>query len=430
MPSAPTSQRLPKPLLILSREGKKKFQERCEPYLLTDFDSLLPNQIWVSDHGQHDVWVRNDVFSGVSTNAAVRPWLTAVIDMRSRKVVGTAWSANPSSHTISSALRVGIADFGIPQVLYIDNGKDFEKIGRVDFSPECSGVLIRLGIQPQYCLPGHPQSKLIESWFGTVRKRFDCLWPSYCGSGPKDRPEQCTIALAEHQAFLKGKRKNSPLPLASEFIATARQWVEEYNSQHSHGGRGMNGRTPDEVFNELLVPGQRRLIESSVVLYALFWDRQRRKVSEGGCVQLYGERYEPADGESLATLFLEIERDVMVACDPANLGEAIALDLDGRFLGRLRAQKLITRGPVSHEDIRASMRIRRTARKAIADYVTGLSAIRARAGDKTEIAHLQDRADMPEHQDPRPRLMLPQDLQTAAGPDFIDDIVRELAEGE
>jgi putative transposase len=423
-------QQLPKPVVILSREGKRQFQERCEPYLLTDFDSLLPNQIWVSDHGQHDVWVRNDVFPGISTNAAVRPWLTAVLDLRSRKVIGTAWSANPNSHTISSALRVGIADFGIPQVLYVDNGKDFEKIGRVDFSPECSGVLIRLGIQPQYCLPGHPQSKLIESWFGTVRKRFDCLWPSYCGPGPKDRPEQCTTALTEHQAFLKGKRKNSPLPLASEFIATARQWVEEYNSQHSHGGRGMKGRTPDEVFNELLVPGQRRLIEGQEVLYALFWDRQRRKVSEGGCVQLYGERYEPADGESLAKLFLEIERDVVVVCDPTNLGEAIALDLDGRFLGRLRAQKLITRGPVSHEDIRASMRIRRTARKAIADYVTGLSAIRARAGDKTEIAHLQDRADMPEQQSPRPRLMRPQDLQTAAGPDFIDDIVRELTEGE
>jgi putative transposase len=424
---------LPKPLLILSREGERQFQERCEPYLLTDFESLVPNQIWVSDHGQHDVWVRNDLFSGVSTNAAVRPWLTAMIDMRSRKIVGTAWSATPSSHTISSALRVGIADFGIPQILYVDNGKDYEKVGRIDFSPECSGVLVRLGIQPQYCLPRHPQSKLIESWFGTVRKRFDCLWPSYCGASPKDRPEQCMAALKEHQAFLKGKRKNSPLPLASEFIATARQWIAEYNSQHPHGGRGMRGRTPDEVFNELLLPGQRRLIETPDVLYALFWDRQRRKVSEGGCVQLYGERYEPADGESLAKLFLEIERDVLVACDPANLGEAIALDLDGRFLGRLRAQKLITRGPVSHEDIRASMRIRRTARKAIADYVTGLSGIRARAGDRSEISHLQHRAEMPREKQSSsspPTLIRPQDLQTAARPDFIDDIVRELTEGE
>ena len=109
----------------------------------------------------------------------------------------------------------------------------------------------------------------------------------------------------------------------------------------------------------------------------------------------------------------------------------ISCDLDGRLLGRLRAQKLITRGPVSHEDIRASMRIRRTARKAIADYVTGLSGIRARAGDRSEISHLQDRAEMPkEQQSSPPTLIRPQDLETAARPDFIDDIVRELTEGE
>ena len=77
---------------------------------------------------------------------------------------------------------------------------------------------------------------------------------------------------------------------------------------------------------------------------------------------------------------------------------------------RLRAQKLITRGPVSHEDIRASMRIRRTARKAIADYVTGLSVIRARAGDRSEISHLQngDRAEMPrKKQSPPPPTLIP-----------------------
>ena len=196
----------------------------------------------------------------------------------------------------------------------------------------------------------------------------------------------------------------------------------------------MRGRTPDEVFDELLPPGQRKVIDSPEVLYVLFWDRQRRRVSEGGCVQLYGERYEPADGESLAKLFLEIERDVIVACDPANLGEAIALDLDGRFLGRLRAQKLITRGPVSQEDIRASMRVRRTARKAIADYVKGLSGIRARAGDRTEIAQLQDRAEIPKKNRPLPQSgnhgTEARSTNWRLDPGFIDDIVRELSEGE
>ena len=41
----------------------------------------------------------------------------------------------------------------------IGDRKDFERIARVDFSPGCSGVLIRLGIQPQYCLPGHPSAE-------------------------------------------------------------------------------------------------------------------------------------------------------------------------------------------------------------------------------------------------------------------------------
>src|ERR1022692_4184994 len=115
---------------------------------------------WVS--GCRFVWCIRPCYAicGIWSNAALRPWLTAMIDMRSRKIVGTAWSATPSSHTISSALRVGIESFGIPQILYVDNGKDYEKVGRIDFSPECSGVLVRLGIQPQYCLPRHPQSKL------------------------------------------------------------------------------------------------------------------------------------------------------------------------------------------------------------------------------------------------------------------------------
>ena len=77
------------------------------------------------------------------------------------------------------------------------------------------------------------------------------------------------------------------------------------------------------------------------------------------------------------------------------------------------------------------MRIRRTARKAIADYVTGLSGIRARAGDRSEISQLQDRAEMPREKQSSPLTLLrPQDLPTVTRPDFIDDIVRELTEGE
>ena len=51
-------------------------------------------------------------------------------------------------------------------------------------------------------------------------------------------------------------------------------------------------------------------------------------------------------------------------------------------------------------------------------------------GDRSEIAHLQGRAEMPREKHPPPTLIRPQDLHTVTRPDFIDDIVRELTEGE
>ncbi|MDP9263463.1 MAG: DDE-type integrase/transposase/recombinase [Acidobacteriota bacterium] len=423
---------LPKPLVILSRRGERQFKERCEPYLLTDFGSIGVNQIWVSDHVKHDLWVRSDLFRGTAPNTAIRPWLTAILDMRSRKVVGTAWSAFPNSHTITSALRAAIQQHGIPETLYIDNGRDFEKVGKIDFSPECSGVLIRLGIKPQYCLPKHPQSKLIESWFATLHKRFDSLWPSYCGPNSERRPEQCDLLLKEHQAFLKGKRESSSLPPTSEFVQMAAQWVGDYNAQHPHSGRAMKGRTPDEVFNELLPPAARRTVKDQHVLDALFWDRQRRKVMEGGCVQLYGQRYEPANAESFGKLFLQIEREIVVACDPANLGEAIALDFDGHFLGHLRAQGLLVRGPVSYEDVKASMRLRRSARRAVSEYVRGLAVLRSRAGDISELELLRQRTgpQAPGNQKQKLSGAGRRRRESMGTPGFIDDIVSELSQGE
>jgi transposase InsO family protein len=383
---------LPRPLAIIARDGERAFTEKCQPYLLTDFNALRPNQIWVSDHCKHDVWTRNDCLPGAPRDSAIRLWLTAILDMRSRKLVGFVWCATPSSHSISSALRAAITTYGIPETFYIDNGKDYEKVGKVGLSDDASGVLARLGIQPQFCLPKHPQSKLIESFFATLHKRFDALWrPFYCGSSPQTRPEDCNAALKQHQLWLNAKAASSPLPLASEFMETARAWLAEHNAHHEHSGRGMDGRSPDEVYEELLPAAQRKAPEDIRALDSLFWDRQRRTVSEGGCVQLYNERYEPDGQAGFARLFLEIGREILVACDPSNLGEALALDLDGRWIANLKAQKLLERGPVSHDDIRESMRLRTKVRRICTEYIQHIGG----AAGESEVAGLRRRAGLP-----------------------------------
>ena len=422
---------LPRPISIMAREGETEFHNRCAPFLITDFKTVRPNQIWVSDHVKHDVWVRNDMFPGFPMNAKLRPWMTAIVDMRTRKCVGAVWCANPSSHSISSALRISILQWGIPETFYIDNGKDFEAIGRIGFSPEASGVLARLRIEPQYCIPKHPQSKLIERWFGTMHERFDKLWhPFYCGASPSARPEECDLALKEHDKLFKENRPHSsPLPLASEFVALCQDWIEEYNASHPHTGKEMNGRAPDEVFEDHLLPeAKRRKLEDPRALDVLFWQRDKRRVSEGGCVQLFNQRYEPADAESASRLFMEIERDIFVACDPNNLGDAIALDIDGRFIGTLRCQKLVARGPVSREDVRAGMRKQRFARRAVKDYVNFISG--SFSSELENMRSKSSRMSTVRGLPAPPEIIAPLKKAAGAEPIFVGDLVKKFLEDD
>jgi transposase InsO family protein len=393
---------IPKPLTIVSREGHRGYTEKVAPYLLTDYDSMSVNDEWVSDHCIHDVWVRNDgFFRGLKEGDALRPWLTAIMDMRSRRILGIAWCATPSSNSISSALHIAISQFGIPKAFYIDNGKDYRSMQSRD-------VLGRLNIETKHCLPRHPQSKNIERFFGTMHQQFDRLWGNfYAGTSPKTRPESCDEVLRDHKKWEQGKIATSPLPPASQFIQMAAQWFDEYNSFHSHTGLGMNGRTPNEVYDAQLPPSARTPIDP-VSIREFFWHREKLTVHEGGHVKIFGTQYEPVGPDAFARLFPLIRTEINVACDPDNLGEAIALDMDGNVLGAMRSQKLIARGPVSRDDVRASMRQRRAAEKAVRNYMQGLHQRVADQGFGTELDNLRQRTGKhPAFAGPAKTLQLP-----------------------
>jgi hypothetical protein len=255
------------------------------------------------------------------------------------------------------------------------------------------GVLIRLGIHPQHCLPLHPQSKQIESFFHTLHQRFDVLWgDAYAGTSPKDRPEECDAVLAEHKKLMKiGRGDESPLPPASEFIENACYFLDEFNSTHRHSGQGMRMRTPNQVFDAELPKDKLQPVDIRAIA-PLFWNYQERTVREGGCIDLYNTRYEPADGESAAGMMLRVTAKVKIACDPLNLGEAIAFDDAGHFLGHLRSQQMLVHGATSEEDIKQSMRARRIYLSASKQYQHALQRSREAAGDVTMLESLKRRA--------------------------------------
>jgi hypothetical protein len=188
-----------------------------------------------------------------------------------------------------------------------------------------------------------------------------------------------------------GAVDQSPLPLASEFVQVAAHWIATYNAQHKHSGRGMDGRTPDEIFDAEYPQSARQLCDPRA-LDVLLRRRETRKVLEGGCIEINGQRYEPADAASSAAMTLDIERRVLIACDPANMGEAIALDLDGHYLATLQASKLMEHGPVSRDEIRASMRQRSLVKRAMKEYVGGLIARSYGRGEESELDLLRSNA--------------------------------------
>ncbi|MCH7592849.1 MAG: hypothetical protein IH989_08735, partial [Planctomycetes bacterium] len=85
-------------LTYLMREGQEAWAHRYLPHIEIDYSKLEPGEMFVCDHTLCDFWV-------TYKDRRIRPWLTAIQDLRSRCIVG--WHLGPTPHqdAILSALR-------------------------------------------------------------------------------------------------------------------------------------------------------------------------------------------------------------------------------------------------------------------------------------------------------------------------------------
>ncbi|HPG42138.1 MAG TPA: helix-turn-helix domain-containing protein, partial [bacterium] len=107
--------------------GALALKNSAAPCILRDYSDLQPLEYVCGDHMQADVLVWDEAEKRI-----MRPWLTAWEDLRTRCVWGWHVNRQPNSRTIALALRHGILPksdqnpiYGIPQNVYIDNGKDY-----------------------------------------------------------------------------------------------------------------------------------------------------------------------------------------------------------------------------------------------------------------------------------------------------------------
>jgi hypothetical protein len=260
--------RISEPVRILHREGQAAYDAKCAPHIIIDQTSVEPGDVWVGDHHQFDCWIWH-------RGEWIRPWITAWEDYRSRKIVGRHISVAPNSTTILLAMRRGVDEFGPPQSVKIDNGKDYDsqlftgqtkpqrqaqasrsRKGSLS-GDECqtlTGLYAMMNIGVSFAIPYHPQSKKIERWFDTLDCQFTKTVQTYCGKDTARRPE----ALAE---YLKTDKAKAEAFTLETFTAAVDQYITIYNSS-PHTGDGMNGLSPDVVFNQRT---SRRMIDAQLL---------------------------------------------------------------------------------------------------------------------------------------------------------------------
>lgn len=228
---------LPPAAVVLAREGPKAFRAKMEPKCHRDLNALAPNDYWCGDHREMDLFVRADDQDGAKI---FRPWLTAWLDLGTRTCVGHVVRLVPNSDGIALALRAGILRFGVPQELYIDNGKDYrceylngqrETSRNVALSADVTdtlapGVLSPLGVAITHANPYQAWSKPIEPWFSHTFPEWEKALPGYCGQNGKARPEKLTHEI-----------KRGELLTLAEFTERVTERIEDYHrTAHSELG--------------------------------------------------------------------------------------------------------------------------------------------------------------------------------------------------
>lgn len=304
-PSAATIARflttIPKSVVLQKRYGTQAYRAHGEPKIHRDYNDLAVGEMWVGDHRELDLFVR----AADDPNAkCFRPWLTAWMDLRSRTLVGWHLDLVPNSHTIALALRAGVLRYGLPQRLYVDNGKDYtanfwggkrQTSKAVGLDANARTVLGLLQISITHAQVRAPWAKAIERWFGNL-PAWERQLPGWCGRDNKERPEKLMI-----------ERKAGDFLTLDEIRGRLAAFIDDYHTR-AHGGQGMEDATPQSCWAGI----EKRIPDARALDLALMPHKPAKVFNDG--LRLFGRHYWHD------ALVAHFGRTVEVRFDPANIG--------------------------------------------------------------------------------------------------------------
>ena len=177
------------------------------------------NQLWEVDGTIADLMCKSP--SGEN----VRYSLTGMIDVFSRRTKVLV-SRQPSAVAVGLLIRKCILDWGIPEILKADNGKDYtaQYVNRIKDD---------LGFRINYCTPFRPMEKPhIERFFGTMTRDFFEILPGYVGHNINDRK-----AIESRKGFSERFSTTSTFKVVlngGELQHLIDEWIENDYEVRSH----------------------------------------------------------------------------------------------------------------------------------------------------------------------------------------------------
>ncbi len=262
-------------------------------------DVTQPNQRWELDSTPADILLTDGRYAVI-----------AVIDVYTRRA-NLLVSSRSKSDAIISLLRQTILEWGIPQTIKTDNGKDYT-------SNAVKNACATLAIWQELCPPYSPEKKPhVERLLGTFNHDWLPTLPGYAGHNVETRQ-----AIRSQRSFADNRTKPDrgiEVRLNSrEFQNACSNWVEDYNHRvHS----SLNLMSPIASWNAAdFFP---RRPESPRTLDMLLAFQGTRKVGKQGI---------SFDGGFYISPMLDVGDRVQVSIDAVDMGRIYVFDLQGNFI--------------------------------------------------------------------------------------------------
>lgn len=303
------------------RQGERVFENEVAPYVKRRYD-FLSNEYWSADYHTLDLMVREDV-----TGRVFRPHVVTWIDVRSRKILSLRLSESSNSDQVILAFKDAVTRFGIPENVYLDNGREFlvhDFGGRGTRKTDASAtrgtnILDRFGIKMVNAKVKNSKAKVIERSYRVLSEQFSKMYLSFCGNNPVNRPER-------HGKLMK---KEENIPLLSEVTKNLRLYVEGIYNEEISQAEGLNGKSPNGCYEENLA--SKKMAPLELIQLHLLRSSTLRTFGRNGVTLTFGETkmqfYNP---DLVEELFM---KKVYVHYDPEDLRRVKLYDENEVFVG-------------------------------------------------------------------------------------------------